>query len=112
MADNMVERNAGGFWKALVIEWRRQRTMCQNIFMAEPVEFFGCHPGYDMRCDHIEHFCGQSSGRAHAGKAVFRVTHHWFASHCPACCSLSVINLGKAFKAKHRSCQAPEPLKW
>ena len=49
-----------------VVERRRNGALhIHHVIVAEPIEFAGCYPGFDVRGNEVKHFGGKTAGQPH-----------------------------------------------
>ena len=75
VTDDMVDRDAGGFRIAAIIQRCRHRTMGDDVVVANRVEILRRHARTDMGADHIQRFSRQAACRAHSGEILRLVKH-------------------------------------
>ena len=81
VADNMVDRNTGGFGKALIVERGRGCAMIGNVLVALIIQFQRGDTAFDKRRDEIQHFGRQPACTAHALKTAFIMNGYRFLPH-------------------------------
>src|SRR5690606_8034562 len=66
MADDVVDRDAGGLGIAAVADVGRDRALhLHDVVVADAVQFLGAHARLHVRGDHFQHLGGQAAGDAH-----------------------------------------------
>ena len=73
VADDVVDRGAGGFGVAAIVERRGQGAVVHAEFEDEAVDRLGGHAGRDDAGQLVEAARGQLAGLAHAGEGFLAV---------------------------------------
>lgn len=76
MADDVINRGADGLAETSVVEGCGNRLVCDCEIQCKVVERFRRHARHDVRGQHIERFCGQPPGLAHALEVITRIDFH------------------------------------
>ena len=66
VADDVIDRGAGGFAVAAIHQGRGQGAVIHREVEDQPVDLFGRHAGRDFGRQHVEAFGDELSGPAHA----------------------------------------------
>ena len=66
VADDVIDRGAGGFAVAAIHQGRGQRAVVHRVVEHQPVDFLGRHAGRDFGRQHVEAFGHELSGPAHS----------------------------------------------
>jgi hypothetical protein len=70
VANDMVQRNASGFGKTVIIERSWDRFPRNDEIVTKSIKLLRRHADSDMLTDHIENFCSQLPSGAHAGEIL------------------------------------------
>src|SRR5690606_1991378 len=66
VADDVVDRDAGGLGVAAVADIGRDRALhVDDVVVADAVQLLGVHARLHVRGDHLQHLGGQAAGDAH-----------------------------------------------
>ena len=72
MADDLIDRGANGFWKALVIKWCGDGFLDINdMVVAYSIKLSSGDPGDDMRLNHFQYFSCKAARLTHTRDILF-----------------------------------------